>query len=227
MCLLCLCERLFICALWSPAGKGLTSWLSFVVSNCEFVTFPLVSWVRCGTWLYRFLIFAPLPTFMCRCLLYSYFMPVCSIVKTITPRCRGRPGALLHEANQAWNNCCITQPIWWNILKPTANWSPYSFTLVQKVKHRVYKIHVFFKWSNTVPRLCKLFHLKMTCSSFTDEAREEVHSFQKVTLFIRYKPQHKLTFLFVWSCYWLAWYKKNKLQKFWFHRTRRFCYSTT
>ena len=32
MCLLCLCARLFICALWSPAGKGLTSWLSFVVS---------------------------------------------------------------------------------------------------------------------------------------------------------------------------------------------------
>ena len=32
-----------------PAGKGMTSWLSFVVSNCEFVTFPLVSWVRCGT----------------------------------------------------------------------------------------------------------------------------------------------------------------------------------
>ena len=49
LCLLCLCARLFICALWSPAGKGLTSWLSFVVSNCEFVTFPLVSWVRCGT----------------------------------------------------------------------------------------------------------------------------------------------------------------------------------
>ena len=32
-CLLCLCVRLFICAFWSPAGKGLTSWLSFVVSN--------------------------------------------------------------------------------------------------------------------------------------------------------------------------------------------------
>ena len=27
LCLLCLCARLFICALWSPAGKGLTSWL--------------------------------------------------------------------------------------------------------------------------------------------------------------------------------------------------------
>ena len=46
LCLLCLCALLFICALWSPAGKGLTSWLSFVVSNCDFVTFPLVSWVR-------------------------------------------------------------------------------------------------------------------------------------------------------------------------------------
>ena len=45
ICLLCHCARLFICALWTPDGKGLTSWLSFVVSNCEFVT----SWVRCGT----------------------------------------------------------------------------------------------------------------------------------------------------------------------------------
>ena len=42
--------------------EGLPSWLSFVVSYCEFVTFPLVSLVRCGTWLYRFLIFAPLLT---------------------------------------------------------------------------------------------------------------------------------------------------------------------
>ena len=39
----------FLCALWSPAGKGLISWLSFVVPNCEFLTFPLVSWDRCGT----------------------------------------------------------------------------------------------------------------------------------------------------------------------------------
>ena len=61
--LLCLSTRLFICALLWPAGKGLTSWLTFVVSYCGFVTFPLVSWVRCGTWLYRFLIFAPFLTF--------------------------------------------------------------------------------------------------------------------------------------------------------------------
>ena len=32
--------RLFIATLWSPAGKGLTSWLSFVMFNCVFVTFP-------------------------------------------------------------------------------------------------------------------------------------------------------------------------------------------
>ena len=49
LCLLCLRARLFIGALWSTAGKGLATWLSFVVSNCEFVTFPLVSCVRYGT----------------------------------------------------------------------------------------------------------------------------------------------------------------------------------
>ena len=32
LCLLCPCERLFICTLWSPAWKGLASWLTFVVT---------------------------------------------------------------------------------------------------------------------------------------------------------------------------------------------------
>ena len=48
LCWLCLCARLFIYALWSPDWKGLTSWLSFVVSNCEFVTFPLVLYPGSG-----------------------------------------------------------------------------------------------------------------------------------------------------------------------------------
>ena len=52
LCYLCLVfvmlSRLLIAALWSPEGKRLTSWLSFVKSNWEVVTFPLVSWVRCG-----------------------------------------------------------------------------------------------------------------------------------------------------------------------------------
>ena len=33
--LLCFRARLFINALWSPAGKGLTSWLSFMMSRCS------------------------------------------------------------------------------------------------------------------------------------------------------------------------------------------------
>ena len=44
MCYLCLVFvmlfRLFFAAIWSPAGKGLVSWLLFVISNCDFVTFP-------------------------------------------------------------------------------------------------------------------------------------------------------------------------------------------
>ena len=47
--LLCFRARLFIDALWSRAGKGLTSWLSFVMSNCEVVTFLMVQYTGSGT----------------------------------------------------------------------------------------------------------------------------------------------------------------------------------
>ena len=47
--------RLLIAALWSPAGKGLTSLLSFVVLNCAVVTFPFGILGQ----VYRFQIFAP------------------------------------------------------------------------------------------------------------------------------------------------------------------------
>ena len=40
---LCFCARLFIDALWSHVGKGLTSWLSFVMSMCKVVAYPLVA----------------------------------------------------------------------------------------------------------------------------------------------------------------------------------------
>ena len=46
--LLCFRARLFVNALRSSAQKGLISWLSFVMSYCDVVTFPLVSSVRCG-----------------------------------------------------------------------------------------------------------------------------------------------------------------------------------
>ena len=44
LCYLCLVlvmlSRLSIATLWSPAEKGLTSWLLFVMFDCVFVTFP-------------------------------------------------------------------------------------------------------------------------------------------------------------------------------------------
>ena len=44
LCNLCLVfvmlSCLFIAALWSPAGKRLTSWFLFVMFNCVFVTIP-------------------------------------------------------------------------------------------------------------------------------------------------------------------------------------------
>ena len=45
---ICFHARLFAAALWSPAGKGLTSWLSFVMCICDVFTFPSVSWVMCA-----------------------------------------------------------------------------------------------------------------------------------------------------------------------------------
>ena len=62
----CFHARLFDDALWSPAGKRLTCWLPFVMFNCDVVTFPLVSWVRCGALLLRFLIYALFLTLKCR-----------------------------------------------------------------------------------------------------------------------------------------------------------------
>ena len=41
LCLLCLCARLFLCALWSSAGKELAFWISFVVST---VSLSLSHW---------------------------------------------------------------------------------------------------------------------------------------------------------------------------------------
>ena len=53
LCYLCvvfvMLSRLFITALWSPEGKGLTYWLSFVMFMMIFsVLSHLISWDRCG-----------------------------------------------------------------------------------------------------------------------------------------------------------------------------------
>ena len=44
-----LCASVCVCFVVTCLGEGLASWLSFVVSDCEIVTFPLVFWVKCGT----------------------------------------------------------------------------------------------------------------------------------------------------------------------------------
>ena len=57
---------LFIAALCSSAGKGLTSWLFCMLCFIVFLSLShVVSGVRCGTWLYLFLIFASLLTLKC------------------------------------------------------------------------------------------------------------------------------------------------------------------
>ena len=40
---------LFITALWSPAGKGQTTWLLLVMLTVFLLLAHVVSWVRCGT----------------------------------------------------------------------------------------------------------------------------------------------------------------------------------
>ena len=53
LCYLCLVfvmlTRLFIAALWPPEGKGLTSWLLFVMFIVILLLSHLVYWDRCGT----------------------------------------------------------------------------------------------------------------------------------------------------------------------------------
>ena len=41
-------SRLFIAALWSPAGKGLTYWFVLVMFIVFLLLPHVVSWVRCG-----------------------------------------------------------------------------------------------------------------------------------------------------------------------------------
>ena len=56
----CLCHAFapVIAAPWSPAGKGLTSWLLFVMFIVFFITFPCGILGQVWYLIYRFLIFA-------------------------------------------------------------------------------------------------------------------------------------------------------------------------
>ena len=52
-------------ALWSPSEKGLTTWLSFVMFNCVFVTFP------CGILSQMWYLIVSIPDL---CSIYSHFL---------------------------------------------------------------------------------------------------------------------------------------------------------
>ena len=71
--------------------------------------------------------------------------------------------------------------------KPTANRSPYIFTLVQNVKRRVYQIHVFLS-EQYFAKTLQIISFKNDVYFLHGRVREKVPSFQKVTLFLRYKP---------------------------------------
>ena len=81
LCVSVILSCLSLAALWSPAGKWLTSWLSLVcyVFVCFFTNFPILSWViSCGICLFRFLMFAVFLTMMYACdiiyvLMFLYF----------------------------------------------------------------------------------------------------------------------------------------------------------
>ena len=70
LCFFLMLSCLFMAAVWSPAGKGLTCWLLLVMFIVVLLLSHVVSWVKCGTWLYRFLIFAIFLTMT----MYLYFV---------------------------------------------------------------------------------------------------------------------------------------------------------
>ena len=90
-------SRQFNSALWSPAGKGLTSLLLLVMSIVFLLLSHVVSWVRCGTWLYRFWsspsFLLKLLDFFCSCIklyillsLIFVFSPFCIIPRFVFTR---------------------------------------------------------------------------------------------------------------------------------------------
>ena len=104
-------SRLFIIAFWSPEGKGLTSWLLFVMLIVILLLSNLVSWDRCGTWLYWFLILAVFLTLWVKLYnnLFHQIRHVFCLMFWLTIRkqfnydflSRGREGVLLNILNES------------------------------------------------------------------------------------------------------------------------------
>ena len=101
------CYAFVLVCLYVPCGHLLGK--GWPLGSCLWCpTFPLVSWVRCGTWLYRFLIFAPLltlslshvvswvrfGTWLYRFLLFATFTTFIAMVSSLIARRWVRPQTL-------------------------------------------------------------------------------------------------------------------------------------
>ena len=87
LCLSCIAD------LWSPAGKGLTSWLLFVMFNWEFVTFP------CSILGQMWYLIVLIPN-LCR---LSYFEFVCFLHNTDVCRIKGKGQLTVHRQGRKPN----------------------------------------------------------------------------------------------------------------------------
>ena len=121
LCYLCLVfgmlSRLFITALWSSEGKGLTSWLLFVMFIVVLLLSYLVFRDMWGFWLYRFLILADFLTLVpLDCCASNVILSwddenahnnqyPCRGVATYTPKTQVRT----HLDQQMWKNSVLTQ----------------------------------------------------------------------------------------------------------------------
>ena len=143
------CARLCICVLWSPAGKGLTSWLSFVVSS---VSLSLSHWYPgSGVVLDCIDSWSLQPYLLCFILLSSK-NDESDGIKTF----------------EVYSSCILLAS---NIFKQKKNinlcyglyrrkivtfWNEGTFSLASSVQ----EVHVIFKWNNLQSLGKVLLHLK-------------------------------------------------------------------
>ena len=121
--------------------------------------FPLVSWVRCGTWLYRFLIFAPLLTFMHTPCLKSPLLWVILLCPDLCPIIIIIPIShpfVMHLIIQMFNTSVITLHIIRSVFKPQfihcTKYAKYAFLLLFSILRTDATV-----WSDTI---CSSFPIK-------------------------------------------------------------------
>ena len=129
--------RLFIAALWSTAGKELTSWLLLVMFIVFLLLSHVVSWVRCGIWYYYCLNFASVLTFTVYIFMFhfsklsSMTTALCGIVlfclltiihddniKTDASLIKKFKTMLKHRKEMVLARCCVKHCLQQDICKP-------------------------------------------------------------------------------------------------------------